>query len=235
MQSPPSSRRAVMAGLLAAALLVGLAGLQGIGASVPSPSFVHTSGSTQSVSLSVDTSSGSFAFVPSSFEVTPGDTVTVTVTQLGTLVHTFTLSPAANYSFDPSTNSTGDLLAFFAAHKPLASVNISGTPGATTSVTFTAPATGVYEFVCLEPGHFQSGMYGFMGSGVSVGGGSTAQVPVGLYIIAGVIVVLVVLAIVLGFVVGQRKGSRYEMPPERLGYPEPPAPGETPPPARPPH
>ena len=47
---------------------------------------------------------------------------------------------------------------------------------------------------------------------------------------------LTVIAIVLGFVVGRRKGSEFEMPPERLGYPEPSAPSAGAPlPPTPPH
>ncbi|MCI4365916.1 MAG: hypothetical protein L3K10_07675, partial [Thermoplasmata archaeon] len=55
-----------------------------------------------------------------------------------------------------------------------------------------------------------------------------------VFIIVGTIVVLTVIAIVLGFVVGRRRGAVHEMPPERLGYPEPRLPTEPAPPPRPP-
>jgi len=61
---------------------------------------------------------------------------------------------------------------------------------------------------------------------------TSAQGPgAALFIIIGTIVSLVVIALVLGFVVGRRKGAEHEMPPERLGYPEPLAPGEPLPPS----
>ncbi|MGI0054034.1 MAG: hypothetical protein ACRECR_07270, partial [Thermoplasmata archaeon] len=99
------------------------------------------------------------------------------------------------------------------------------------------PPLGTYEFVCEIPGHFQAGMFGFMGSGVAVGAPAGPPVPTGLYIITGVIVGLVVIAIALAFVVGKRRGDTDRMPPERLGYPEPKDPsdaaGRPPPPFHP--
>jgi plastocyanin len=213
------------------AMAVGLVGLlllvPGFGAlPAASPSGVRTTASgDESVAISVGTA---FAFTPSDFEVTPGDNVTVTVTQLDSVQHTFTLLGAANFTFN-QTDSAGVITAFLAKHPPLVSLNISGTPGTTVSKTFRAPSLGVYEYLCLVTGHFQSGMWGLMGSGVAVGPPETGNsVPWALYVITGVIVILVILAIVLGFVVGQREGARYEMPPERLGYPEPLAPSTPP-------
>ncbi|HEV2449198.1 MAG TPA: cupredoxin domain-containing protein [Thermoplasmata archaeon] len=174
-----------------------------------------------------------FAFTPDTLEAAaPGDNVTITVTELGTTNHTFTLSSVANYSF-PTSDGATELQTYFAAHPPLVNLTISGTTGFKASATFKAPALGVYEYVCLEPSHFSSGMFGFFGSGVAPSGPAGPGQPVGVYIIAGVIVTLVVLALVLGFVVGKREGSTQVMPPERLGYPEPEAP--QPPTARPPH
>jgi hypothetical protein len=96
-----------------------------------------------------------------------------------------------------------------------------------------SPGPGWYEFVCLEPGHFQSGMYGFIAFGMNLPANLTVSVAstgpgAGVFIISGTIVALVVVALVLGFVVGRRKGSEFEMSPERLGYPEPPSTSETP-------
>jgi hypothetical protein len=118
------------------------------------------------------------------------------------------------------------------------SVNVTGS-GDQAHASFTSPGPGWYEFVCLEPGHFQEGMYGYIAFGMALPTNLTpASVNTGpgiaVFIISGTIVALVLVAIVLGFVVGQRKGSKFEMPPERLGYPEPPAP-PPPPSAGPPH
>jgi uncharacterized cupredoxin-like copper-binding protein len=114
-------------------------------------------------------------------------------------------------------------------------VNINASTTGTFSVTITTPATpGWYQFVCTEPGHYESSMYGFISFGedlpanVSVTSPSTGP-GTAVFIIVGTIVTLTVLAIVLGFVIGRRRGDQFEMPPERLGYPEPSTPGESPP------
>jgi plastocyanin len=176
-----------------------------------------------STSVTIDVTD-EFEFQPNSFEApTPGENVSVTVMQTGTTAHTFTLFSVANFAFDPATNTTSQLDAFVADHPPLANVNITPTPGSSVTVTFKAPPLGIYQYVCLEPGHFQLGMEGFMGSGEPPPGVSTASTGPGaaVFIISGTIASLLVIAIVLGFVIGRRRGSAHEMPPERLGYPEP--------------
>ncbi|MCI4317782.1 MAG: hypothetical protein L3J96_04525 [Thermoplasmata archaeon] len=185
---------------------------------------INSSGATNSLTVTVGSA---FQFTLSTNEVTPGANVTVQIVQTDDIAHTFTLSAVANYQFTDS-NTTGDLLTFFAKHPPL--VNFSIPSGQATFTTyFTAPAFGIYEYVCLVAGHYQDGMRGFLGSGEA---GSSSSVNTGpgapVFIIGGTIAGLVVLAIVLGFVIGRRRGSHDEMPPERLGYPEPPA-GATPP------
>lgn len=190
---------------------------------VPAPHLANLTTIRDATSDSVTITVGNvFAFSPNYFEVNPGDSVTVTVVQTGSLAHTFTLSRVANFNFTPAQNTTSQLIAFFALHPPLVNLNISGTAG-NMATTFTAPAKGTYQFVCLQAGHFQSGMNGVMGSGVPVGPPPTPSTGPGapVFIIGGTIVSLVVLAIVLGFVVGRRKGAVHEMPPERLGYREP--------------
>ena len=166
------------------------------------------------------TVSDELTFATSLGEIQPGDSVHVVVTQLGTAAHSFTLSPTAGYTF-PSTDTAGDLDAYFASHTPLVNLQIGTTLGEKDYGNFTAPPLGVYEFVCTQPGHFPS-MSGLLGSGEAPGSLSTSNGPgAPVFIISGVIVGLVVLALVLGFVVGKRRGAAEEMPPERLGYPEP--------------
>ncbi|HEV2520087.1 MAG TPA: hypothetical protein VGX00_05640 [Thermoplasmata archaeon] len=160
----------------------------------------------------------------SAAEITPGDMVHVSVQQLGTATHTFTLSPTANFQF-PSSDGTSDLDAYFSAHPPLVSVNVSATTGSIVTANFTAPPLGEYEYVCLSAGHFNFGMWGILGSGEAGTGAGAAPyngpgAPV--FIISGTITSLVIIALVLGFVVGKRRGATDEMPPERLGYREPP-------------
>lgn len=166
---------------------------------------------------------GAFAFAPNAISnITPGESLTIDITNLGSLPHTFTLSSLANYtlSYAGNTNLTSQ---FLVQHPYYFSINIPDVQGSVTPATFTAPTKiGSYQFFCTVPGHFNSGMEGFLGVGVYVGGGAPPPgIGVAVFIISGTIVGLVILAIVLGFVVGKREGSKHEMPPERLGYPEP--------------
>ena len=181
-----------------------------------------TPGGTESLSVSA---SAPFHFSTSVTELAPGENVTVTLTNLDVLAHTWTLASTANYQI-PDSYTPDQLSAFFVAHPPLASFNFSTTQGGIVDGMFMAPSTGWYEFVCVEPGHFQEGMYGFLAFGEPLPGNLTVSAPnmgpgAAVFIIVGTIVSLVVIAVVLGFIVGQRRGQGEEMPPERLGYPEP--------------
>jgi plastocyanin len=160
-----------------------------------------------------------FSFSVSTDEVTPGDTVALTIVQTDDTEHTFTLSSVTNATL-PTSDGQGQLYAYFAAHPPLVNFTIPSGQG-TYTMSFVAPPYGLYEYLCLVSGHFAAGMAGILGSGEH-GGTITPDTGPGapVFIIGGTIAGLVVLAIVLGFVVGRRRGSHDEMPPERLGYPE---------------
>ncbi len=188
------------------------------------------------------TGTTSYQFQPSGFnDVAPNTTVQVTFTDAGALSHTFSILDRQGVVIPTTTSSTA-LNALFTQYGALVVVNASGAgnfPG-----TFTSPGVGWYEFVCQIPGHFQSGMYGFIAFGEALPANLTVTAPnegpgAAVFIIIGTIVALTVVAIVLGFVIGRRRGSSDEMPPERLGYPEPPAapdgfPLPPPPPGAPP-
>lgn len=192
------------------------------------------------------TATSTFSFTPDiinevptgvsvSFDFTNGD-------QNG-LIHTFTILGCANmtiprtgpkaFDFTPYINGTK------CANAPLKNI----VPAATSSLTRTlvggVPKPGWYEFICTESGHFQSGMYGFIAFDTVVPANLTPALGtpgagLAVFIIVGTIVTLTVIAIVLGFVIGRREGGKHEMPPERLGYPEPGAPPLQKPPAAPP-
>ena len=201
--------RSVVVWAAAASVLLGALGFA---AASPSP----RPGASDSLQVTVGTA---FSFTVSNDEVTPNATVTLTVTQTDDVAHTFTLSSVAGFTFPASASAT-DVNSFFTTHPPLVNVSIPAGQGQTTA-TFVAPPFGLYEYVCLVGGHFQAGMWGILGSGEH---GSSASVSTGpgapVFIIGGTISGLVVVALVLGFVVGRRRGSHDEMPPERLGYPE---------------
>jgi plastocyanin len=194
--------------------------------------------------VTVDTSSSlaitataPFTFVSSTYEQLPTNTtINVTFTDADTIAHTFSILDRQGWVI-PSSADLGSLFDTYGFLNGPYGINASG-PGTFTG-SFQSPAAGWYEFVCLEAGHFQSGMYGFIAFGENLPANLTVTAAptgpgAGVFIISGTIVALVVIALVLGFVVGRRKGSELEMPPERLGYPEPSAPAPAPAPAAPP-
>jgi len=178
------------------------------------------------------TATSTFSYQPNSFEQVPANsTISVSFTDAASIPHTFTIIGREGYQIPSSISETDfNNLVFGKSPAPIYNLNISNTgsqPG-----SFTSPAQGWYEFVCTEPGHFQDGMYGFIAFGMNLPANLTVSSGTpgpgaALFIIIGTIVSLVVIALVLGFVVGRRKGAMHEMPPERLGYPEP-ATGEAP-------
>lgn len=221
------ARVAVVLLLVAAVLAVGLASslAERMAPAARTARIVTETGGVDFLNVSV---TDSLVFATNINEVQPGDTVHVVVTNLGTITHTFTLSPTAGFTF-PTTDTSSDLLSYFTSHAPLINIQVGPTTGGKYFGNFTAPPVGVYEYVCEEPGHFPS-MAGLLGSGEAPGSLSTSSGPgAPVFIISGIIVGLVILALVLGFVVGKRRGSEDEMAPERLGYPEPKAPATEPP------
>jgi uncharacterized cupredoxin-like copper-binding protein len=217
---------AAVAIVLAMLLTAGAVGWELSPAAHASPVHVDATGSV------AVTTSAPFMFNPNAFEMVPTNaTITVTVTDADTLAHTFSILKLEGTVLPfPSAN----IPAYFSKYGALFTANVTGSGDVVTG-TFTSPGVGWYEFVCQEPGHFASGMYGFIAFGENLPGNLTVSTaPTGpgaaVFIIIGTIVSLVVIAIVLGFVVGKRRGSEFEMPPERLGYAEPPTPiGNAPP------
>lgn len=88
-------------------------------------------------------------------------TVDVQVTNQGTIAHTFTLEAESNNTLSPA-----NFTQYFQAHPPLADVALN-TAGATAWANFTVKAPGVFEYICRIPGHFASGMLGWLYVGVS--------------------------------------------------------------------
>jgi hypothetical protein len=201
-----------------AVVLLSIASLLMFGMGAAQSVRAHLAHPAASDQLTVTVGSG-FFFTLSTDEVTPNDNVTLTIVQTDDTEHTFTLSSVVNETL-PTSDGQGQLFAFFAAHPPLVNFTIPSGQG-TYTTSFIAPPYGLYEYLCLISGHFGAGMAGILGSGEH-GGTVTPDTGPGapVFIIGGTIAGLVVLAIVLGFVVGRRRGSHDEMPPERLGYPE---------------
>ena len=118
------------------------------------------------VVLTVNAVGSGFNFVPNILEVNTSSlpvAVAVQAGNLGSTSHTWTLSPFANYNL-----SAANFTDFFAAHPPLADVNLPTTPGNFLWANFTITQKGVYQFICTIPGHFQAGMFGYLYVGVNV-------------------------------------------------------------------
>jgi len=205
--------------LVAGAALVALTGRVAIAGAV-----VVDTGTTLQ-----ETSQAPFSFVNRSYEELPLNT-SITVKFFNSdpsTPHTFTILNRSRFAVkDPATFSNSALGSLLKTYGTLVNVSASGGSYAPTGTIAPISAPGWYEFVCTEQGHFQSGMYGYVAFGMALPAnltfGSSAPGPgLAVFIIIGTIVALTVLAIVLGFVVGQRRGAEHEMPPERLGYPEP--------------
>ena len=177
------------------------------------------------------TATTSLSYAPNEFQdVATNASISVSFTDASSLAHTFTIIGKEGWVI-PSTISPTDFdkLVYGSSPKVLYNLNISS--AGTTPGNFTSPGPGWYEFVCTEPGHFASGMYGFIAFGMNLPSNLTVSTGSpgpgsALFIIIGTIATLVVIALVLGFVAGRRQGAEHEMPPERLGYAEPPAGGE---------
>jgi len=138
----------------------------------------------------------SLSFVPDSFSVAPGESVTLVVTQEADFAHTFTLSSVVNTTL-PSSDTAGQLAAFFNAHAPLVNLSLGSTAGRQFTATFTAPTVpGMYEFLCLI--HF-SQMTGVMtdSNAVSVSAGGSGLSAVELVAIGAVVAVVVIALVVV--------------------------------------
>jgi plastocyanin len=227
--------RSLRRSITAIALVVILVGASSVALALTAPARAASSVQSDPTGAFSVTAVSGFSFTPNTFENLPlGANITVTFTDNDAVDHTFTIIGKQGWVI-PSDASSAVInqLAFGTAPPPLLpplNASAVGTAGDQKTGYFVSPATpGWFEFVCTEAGHFQNGMYGFIAFGMALPGNLTVSAPntnpgPAVFIIVGTIVALVVIALVLGFVVGRRRGSTYEMPPERLGYPEPPPP-----------
>lgn len=160
--------------------------------------FLNISSDTPPLVLSENTTN-SLSFQPAALAASPTHfpaNVQVDLTNLGTLGHTFTLAAESNVTIPT--------IGYFKDHPPLANVTIPASAGGTAVASFTIPAAGVYEYVCTVPGHFTSGMFGFLYAGVPVPAASAppSTAIVETWVLAGSAVLLgigVMIAIVGSF------------------------------------
>jgi uncharacterized cupredoxin-like copper-binding protein len=120
---------------------------------------ISVAGGPPSVLLE-DNTSDALQFLPNTLVVNVTHypvVVGVLVSNLGSFSHTFTVSPFANYSLSPA-----NFTSFFQAHPPLINAPVPSGAGSTVWANFTLGHPGVYQYICTVPGHFASGMYGFV-------------------------------------------------------------------------
>ncbi len=107
-------------------------------------------------------------FDVTSIEAAPGQKVTVTLTNAGTLpkvamAHNWVLLKAGTdvsaFAAAGLTHQDNAYIAPELAADVIASVKMLG-PGESDTVTFTAPAAGTYDYICTFPGHALAGMRG---------------------------------------------------------------------------
>ena len=90
-----------------------------------------------------------FQFSPDSASVQAGTEIEVTLDNAGALDQTWTL---VAQNLDPNSITEADVIGG-ASTGPVSS-------GESKTIMFEAPEAGVYEFVCLIPGHAAAGMVG---------------------------------------------------------------------------
>ncbi len=104
------------------------------------------------------------SFAPAFLSVTANGTTNVSIhlTNIGTIPHTFTLVNQSGVKLNRSW-TPGQLYAFFTANGSAANVNLTGGQSGWANVSFPANTTlRSFEFVSTLPYQFQAGMFGFL-------------------------------------------------------------------------
>ena len=97
-----------------------------------------------------------FMFDPQSWDIPAGETITIELTNSGTIAHEWVLlKPGVTISSEADLPETEEeLLADFVYWEEEVE------PGDTATFTFDAPAEGTYQIICAIEGHFNGGMEG---------------------------------------------------------------------------
>lgn len=113
-------------------------------------------------SISVVALSG-YSFAPQAFEnVATNTSIVVNFANADNLAHTFTIVGRQGWVI-PNSYTEGQLSTLLTQYPPLFNVQANGSVQVFTQ--FTSPGPGWYEFLSIEPGQFQSGMFGFIAFG----------------------------------------------------------------------
>jgi uncharacterized cupredoxin-like copper-binding protein len=121
--------------------------------------FVNVTSTQAGLQVSENTSD-QLQFLPNALSATASHfpfNLDVLVTNMGAFAHTFTVAPQSNVTLSPA-----NFTQYLQQHAPLVRANVPTGAGATVWANFTVSAPGVYEYICEIPGHFASGMSGFL-------------------------------------------------------------------------
>lgn len=101
-------------------------------------------------------------YEPSTFEVTAGAPVELTLVNEDALEHDFSILeiPVESVSEPDAMSAEHEMEMGTAAMDPV--LHVAAEPGATNHLTFTSTKPGTYEFFCTVPGHKEAGMVGTM-------------------------------------------------------------------------
>jgi plastocyanin len=145
--------------------------------------------------------------------VTAGQAVSIELVQTDSTFHTFTLSPVKNFQL-PLTDTPVDVYAFFNHNPPLANISVPAVAGSSAWANFTAPnATGAYEYLCENPGHFQAGMHGNLTVASASSNSGLQGALAGLIAVLIVVIIVLIVIAVVAVVLMRRRRRRMTPPP----------------------
>lgn len=135
-----------------------LSGDSGDATSTPGPGSVGSPASAVDAVRTVRvTTLDTLTFEPNMINVSAGETVTFVVTNIGQILHEFTLGDAS------MQKEHADMMAHMPAgmaHDLPNSIRLQ--PGESKQLTWRFGGTGTIEYACHEPGHYQAGMRGLI-------------------------------------------------------------------------
>lgn len=100
-----------------------------------------------------ETDDGDMIFEPNAFEIAQGETIRFIVTNKGELEHEFVIDTLKGNAKHKALMAEMDM-----EHDDPNSVRLD--PGKSGDVIWTFANEGTFEFACLIPGHYESGMHG---------------------------------------------------------------------------
>ncbi len=174
---------------------------------------ISVSGGPPSVLLE-DNTSDALQFLPNTLVVNVTHypvVVGVDVSNLGSFSHTFTVSAFSNFSLSPA-----NFTSFFQSHPPLVDAPVPSGAGSSVWANFTIAHAGVYQYICTVPGHFASGMYGFVYANVAP---PPPPVPPSTAIVQGWVLVGAGLLLVVALLVGLSAAYVGRLPPKPVELP----------------